>query len=190
MAFDGICHLLSPTPYPIFCHTYAAFFQSLGPQFLVGGDWNAKHTVWGARLITPKGRTLPSVTRGCHCTYFGTGEPTYSPTDQHRIPDLLDFLLPGVWRLITCGSSQCLNYLLTTRRLLPQSGLKSSLEWFPTLVTHNTDWNVFRAYITDHINLNLRIKQCSELDDATHYFTTLQEAAWHSTHPLGHLWRR
>ena len=54
----------------------------------------------------------------------------------------------------------------------------------PTLVTHNTDWNVFRAYITDHINLNLRIKQCSELDDATHYFTTLlQEAALHSTHP-------
>ena len=24
--------------------TYAAFFQSLGPRFLVGGDWNAKHT--------------------------------------------------------------------------------------------------------------------------------------------------
>ena len=52
-----------------------------------------------------------------------------------------------------------------------------------TLVTRNTDWNVFRAPITDHINLNLRIKQCSELDDATQYFTTLHEAAWHSTHP-------
>jgi hypothetical protein len=54
----------------------------------------------------------------------------------------------------------------------------------PTLVTHNSDWKVFRAYITDHMILNLRIKQCSELEDATHYFTTLlQEAAWHSTHP-------
>jgi hypothetical protein len=53
-----------------------------------------------------------------------------------------------------------------------------------TLATHHTDWNAFRAYITDHIDLNLRIKQRSELDDTTHYFTTLlQEAAWHSTHP-------
>jgi hypothetical protein len=62
----------------------------------------------------------------------------------------------------------------------------------PTLVTHNTDWNVFRAYITDHTNLNLRFKECSELYEATHYFTILlQEAAWHSTHtPLGRLWRR
>jgi len=61
----------------------------------------------------------------------------------------------------------------------------------PTLVTHNSDWNVFRAYITDHINLNLRIKQCIELDDATNYFTTLlQEAAWHSTHHLERLWRQ
>ena len=73
--------------------TYAAFFQTLGPRFLVGGDWNAKHTIWGARLITPKGRTLISAIPGCHCTYFSTGEPTYWPTDQHRIPDLLDFFV-------------------------------------------------------------------------------------------------
>ena len=71
--------------------TYAAFFQSLGPRFLVGSDWNAKHTVWGARLITRKGRSLLSAIRGCHCIYFSTGESNYWPTDQHRIPDLLDF---------------------------------------------------------------------------------------------------
>ena len=42
----------------------------------------------------------------------------------------------GVWRLITCGSSQCLNCLLITRRLLPPSELKSSLEWFPPHSSH------------------------------------------------------
>ena len=60
-----------------------------------------------------------------------------------------------------------------------------------TLVTHNTDWNVFRVYISDHINFNSRIKQYSELNDETHYFTNiLQEAAWHSTHTLRRLWGR
>jgi len=28
--------------------TYSDFFRSLGPRFLGGGDWNAKHTTWGA----------------------------------------------------------------------------------------------------------------------------------------------
>jgi hypothetical protein len=53
----------------------------------------------------------------------------------------------------------------------------------PTLTINHTDWDVFRTYIAAHIDLNLRIKQRSELDEATHNFTTLlQDAAWHSTH--------
>ena len=55
---------------------------------------------------------------------------------------------------------------------------------FPTLTTTHTNWDMFRAYIKEHINLHLRINQRAELDDATQYFTTLlQEAAWHSTIP-------
>ena len=41
---------------------------------------------------------------------------------------------------------------------------------------------MFWAYINERINLNLCIKTPTELDDATHYFTTLiQAAAWRST---------
>jgi arginase family enzyme len=49
---------------------------------------------------------------------------------------------------------------------------------------NNTDCDVFLAYIAAHIDLTLRIKQRSELDDATPHFTTLHhDAAWHSTNP-------
>ena len=73
--------------------TYSDFFRSLGPRFLVGGDSNAKHTTCGARLITSKGRHLLSAIRGCHGTYFSTGETTYWPTDHQRLSDLLDFFV-------------------------------------------------------------------------------------------------
>jgi hypothetical protein len=55
----------------------------------------------------------------------------------------------------------------------------------PTLATTHTNWDMFRAYIDKRINHRLRIKECEELDEATHYFTTLiQAAAWYSTpHP-------
>jgi len=52
----------------------------------------------------------------------------------------------------------------------------------PTLATIHTNWDMFRAYIDEHINLRLRIKECAELDEAIQYFTTLiQAAAWYST---------
>jgi hypothetical protein len=39
---------------------------------------------------------------------------------------------------------------------------------------------MFRAYIDEHINFDLRIKECAELDEAIQYFTTLiQMAAWY-----------
>jgi hypothetical protein len=37
------------------------FFQNLGPKFVAGGDFNSKHTIWGARLTTTKGRELAKV---------------------------------------------------------------------------------------------------------------------------------
>ena len=35
---------------------FQTFFQTLGPRFIAGGNYNSKHTVWGSRLTTTKGR--------------------------------------------------------------------------------------------------------------------------------------
>jgi hypothetical protein len=52
----------------------------------------------------------------------------------------------------------------------------------PTLATIHTNCATFRAYIDQHINLRLRIKECAELEEAIQYLTTLiQTAAWYST---------
>ena len=40
---------------------YVHFFKTLGNRFLVGGDFNAKHTFWGSRLTNTKGRELFNV---------------------------------------------------------------------------------------------------------------------------------
>jgi hypothetical protein len=50
----------------------------------------------------------------------------------------------------------------------------------PKLITKQTNWDSFRTYIEEHINLNQRIKEPNELNEATQYFTTsIQEAAWY-----------
>jgi hypothetical protein len=34
------------------------FYNTLGHQFITGGDYNAKHTDWRSRLISPRGREV------------------------------------------------------------------------------------------------------------------------------------
>lgn len=172
-----------PPRHTIAVEEYIAFFESQGSRFVIGGDWNAKHTVWGSRLITPKGRNLLCAITRQNCEHLSTGEPTYWPTDPNKIPDLLDFF---VLHGITSSYTQIESSFELSSDHSPVIATFSThvirTPIRPTLTTKQTNWDSFRTYIEEHINLNLRIKDQNELDEATQYFTTLiQEAAWYST---------
>ena len=47
--------LYSPPRYSIKAEDYKDLFNLTAEKFIIGGDFNAKHTHWGSRLITPKG---------------------------------------------------------------------------------------------------------------------------------------
>jgi hypothetical protein len=72
---------------------FEAFFQTLGPKFLAGGDYNSKHIQWGSRLTTTKGHELSKMMQENNYSYISTGSPTYWTTDTTKIPDLLDFFV-------------------------------------------------------------------------------------------------
>ncbi|VVC28797.1 Endonuclease/exonuclease/phosphatase [Cinara cedri] len=43
---------------------FTSFFQTLGDaRFISGGDYNAKHSHWGSRLITPKNAKIQNLQR-------------------------------------------------------------------------------------------------------------------------------
>jgi hypothetical protein len=67
------------------------FYATLGPRFIAGGDYNAKHTDWDSRLITPRGRVLLKTMESNNLTHLSTGQPIYWPSDKNKIPDLVDF---------------------------------------------------------------------------------------------------
>ena len=72
---------------------FTSFFKFLGACFVVGGDFNCKHTLWGSRLITNKGRELAAVIEKENYSVLSTGYPTYWPTYPQKTPDLLDFFV-------------------------------------------------------------------------------------------------
>lgn len=83
----------SPPRYVIKADQYVELLSSCGNRFIMGADFNAKHSHWGSRLITTKGRELYQVAQICGCEFASTGKPTYWPTDPGKVPDLIDFFI-------------------------------------------------------------------------------------------------
>lgn len=47
-----------PSRYTLKKEDFANVFQTLGKYCIIGGDFNVKHTHWGSRTITSKGKEL------------------------------------------------------------------------------------------------------------------------------------
>ena len=70
-----VVSLYSPPKHNIKYDRYEEFFKNIGKRFIIGGDFNAKHTHWGSRLITTKGREILKAVQiyGCE-TLSGNGQ--------------------------------------------------------------------------------------------------------------------
>lgn len=83
--WDGdivISSVYCPPRYNISDSNFIEFFKTLGNKFIAAGDYNAKHTHWGSRLINPKGKSLYSAlqSRQMNLDFISTGQPTtYCP---------------------------------------------------------------------------------------------------------------
>lgn len=163
-----------PPRYNLKCHQYENFFNKLGNKFIVSGDFNAKHTWWGSRLINPKGRELYKCIAQNQYNVLSTGSPTYWPTDVNKVPDLLDFV-------VYSGISQSLLHIVACDDL--SSDHSPIIINFMTkaceknknakLFTNYTDIESFQNWIEDNIRLNISIKNGTELDESVEYFTQL-----------------
>ena len=90
---NSIASTYCPPRYNLKVTHFDSFFQTLGSCFIVGVDFNSKHTLWGSRLFTPKGHELATFINTKNDSILSTGSPTYWPTDTRKIPDLLDFFI-------------------------------------------------------------------------------------------------
>ena len=92
--FNGkltLASLYCPPRHSIKQVQYMHFYKTLGTRFIAAGDYNAKHTIWGSRIISPKGRELFKTMLAMNLSHVSTGSPTYWPSDPNKLPDLIDF---------------------------------------------------------------------------------------------------
>ena len=178
-----ISAIYSPPKHKIKKDSYIKFFKSLGDRFIAGGDYNAKHTVWGSRLITTKGRELLSSMSHLNLTCASTGTPTYWPKDPLKTPDLLDFcVVKGVSKAsIQCSHSYELSsdhspvFINIQKRLLKPINKC-------TLYNRQTNWANFEKCLSEELKNNWSLKTEEQIMEAIQHLTnSIQCSAWSST---------
>ena len=178
-----IVSVYSPPRHNIKSERYKEFFAEMGNRFIIGGDYNAKHTHWGSRLTTTKGRELLRAAQDVGCDIVSTGKPTYWPTDPSKMPDLIDFF---IMRNISSNYVQIDDNLELssdhTPILLTLSEHVITKPSRPCLVNKKTDWESFALALENRIELAVPLKNTEQLDsEAKKLVDDIQGAAWLST---------
>lgn len=146
-------------------------FKSFGNKFIAGGDYNSKHTHWGSRLCNPKGREMFKCINNNNLSFLSGGSPTYWPTDQMKVPDLLGFF---VYKGLNPNLLSCTN----------SSDLSS--DHSPVILTYYTikhvresskrvDYSKFTNNLGVRIDTRISLKTKDELESAVVNFSKIIE---------------
>lgn len=162
---------------------FTNLFKSLKPNFIIGGDFNAKHTFWGSRCISQKGRMLYGAGMEYSCDFHSTGKPTYWPTDTSKIPDLIDFfVVKGVsTNHIKIEESFDLSSDHSPVILILSEKLIHNPE--PARLTgRTTNWDGFRNEIEANVELSVPLTTPYELEvEIDRFVEIVQLASWNNT---------
>lgn len=164
------------------------FFNTIGPNCLIGGDWNAKARLWGNYNSCPRGNLISRfVLSSSQYNVLTTAEPTHFPSNGNT-PSVLDF---GIINGISPNR-------FTIRRVMDLSSdhipiiidFALALNRFNTqnhrILTRHSNLKAFRRKLHSEIDLNVKIVSTADADDMINVFTNkiYDAAKLASTRPI------
>ena len=155
----------SPPRHSIAKENFDSLFDAPGNRFIAEGDYNAKHTQWGSRLVTARGKKLLKSITTNNLNYLTTYEPTYWPTDTNKIPDLLDFfIIKNISpRYVQVNSSTALS---SDHSPVIATVGSAIIENPPNGLIHNqlTNWQLFREIFNCSTSASISLKTKVEVN--------------------------
>ncbi|KAL1448307.1 hypothetical protein WDU94_003690 [Cyamophila willieti] len=162
---------------------WSTIFKDLGNTWILGGDFNCKHTAWSSRLTNTKGRYLYNTMQRYKVEAISTGSPTHFPSDPNKKPDVIDFFifknLSANYMTIENNydlSSDHSGIILT---LSDNIILKTSN---PILTNKRTDWKSFKLDLANKISLDVSLETPDQIDcELETLVEDIQYSAWDNT---------
>lgn len=179
----NISAVYCPPKHAIKKEDFKHFFDTLGEKFIAGGDYNSKHTFWGSRLVSTKGKQLLETINEKNLDSVSTGHPTYWPTDRQKTPDLLDFfIVKGVPRSYM-KSDVCYDLSSDHSPVLLTLCTESLKIEDPTHLTNRkTKWPLYRKILEQSSEMKFALKSAEDIDRTAELINkVMKEAAVKST---------
>jgi len=142
----------------------------LGTNFIIAGDWNAHHRLWGSRNSSTRGRALADYIQRSNVQVLATGGPTHYPYSQ-RTPTAIDF---AVYRGIRAGSLSISESLELSSDYIPLivklrvAAQKTSRR--PCILPRNASLPRFQEAVNRLVNLNMVLRSPDAINDAVELF--------------------
>lgn len=151
-------------------------------EFLIFGDFNAKHTSWRCTKNNRAGKVLFDLQNTQDWFIHTTPNATYFPHQHNRSPSTIDFLLTN--------TSMNLTDFYTLDNEISSDHIPIFCNLYCTNITEykrifhdykNANWNTYRSHI-DRATTNDQILNCprrvdSEIDKTIHSFIQARDAA-------------
>lgn len=187
-----IAAIYSPPKHKITNQILTDYFSTINHNFIVGGDFNAKHLSWGCRANNPRGLVLKNFTSSKCYKVLAPPGPTYWPTSIRKNPDILDIFVVKIPNNINYKTENLLEPNSDhSSVMLSVSASPLTRQEPPKLFNSSTDKYKFHNLVDQQIKLNVKLKTPDDIDLAVNNLTQLiQSSAWSSSikcHPSTHL---
>ncbi|KAL4092296.1 hypothetical protein QTP88_026821 [Uroleucon formosanum] len=180
----AIAAIYSPPRHNLTIENLTDFFDSTANNFIIGGDYNAKHQSWGCRVTNPRGNLLYNISNMKKYKILAPPGPTYWPTSVRKKPDILDIFVTKIPSNLYYSINNILDLnsdhlsVILNIDATPQIRTVS-----PKLFTVTTDRLKFHNIIAEEINLKISLKSAHEIDDAVNNLTTLIQSTASKSNP-------
>lgn len=157
------------------------FLQTLKNSFIIGGDFNAKHTAFGCRSNNPRGQLFLNTISNNNLSFISPDAPTYWPSHSNRLPDILDFFITSLPNHLNKNIKNLDELSSDHSPVLLLLGGKVENTNNNTLYTGKINFNLFQQKLNNLISLKVRLKSRDDIDNASQILiTSIQEATTNS----------
>lgn len=124
-------------------------------KFIAAGDYTAKHTHWGSRLVFLKGNKLLDATLGSTLDHISAGQAIYWPTDIDKTLDLIPR---------QCTMTQTVSEVSSDHSpVIMAVDNKPKYNFSQTGLTNkSTNWRIYRQEVENRVSL--------DIDEAVEHF--------------------
>ncbi|BES87875.1 Retrotransposon protein [Nesidiocoris tenuis] len=145
--------------------------REMGPKFLLGGDFNAKHPRWASATTNPRGRLLHETVLKFNLEVFHPMEPTHYPRNTRHSPDILDIFIGK--DLSNMAATVDVHHSLSSDHypvMVNFNGLPTCNSRV-TLTHHPFDWKRYSDLLNEITDLSIPLKTPQDIDAAVGQLT-------------------